>query len=180
MDDRQQEAAGPHPGATAIAPETIDWERARLLSAAGAYGLIYRITDGLVAKVGFVEPEEAHLQQRLAVRGHALPVLGYAEDIDLPLTISRTFCARHGRRSLPKDMIICCCGARLGVLLMPEADTAIWDHFDSLSIAEFLEEVSAYCFEELERNWDASERNLAIYQGRLVALDFGDPEANCW
>ena len=87
-----------------------------------------------------------------------------------------------GRRWLPKDMIICCCccGARLGVLLMPEADTTIWETYDALTIAEFLEEVSTYCFEAFRHTWDEAERNLAIYNGHLVALDFGDPEANCY
>lgn len=85
-----------------------------------------------------------------------------------------------GRRSLPENMIICCCGARLGVLLMPEADTAIWEQYDVLTIAEFLEEVSSYCYEELGHTWDATERNLAVYNGHLVALDFGDPEADCY
>jgi len=180
MPDRQRETSGFQPEATPVALETIDWEHARLLSAAGAYGLIYRVAPGLVAKVGFILPEEAHLQQRLATCGKALPVLGYAEDVSLPLMISRTCCARHGRRWLPEDMIICCCGARLGVLLMPEADTAIWEQYDMLTIAEFLEEVSTYCFEEFGHTWDVAERNLAIYNGHLVALDFGDPEADCY
>lgn len=180
MADRQQEAGSPQPAVTAISLETIDWEHATLLSAAGAYGLIYRVATNVVAKVGFILPEEADLQRRMAVRGQALPVLEYAEDVCLPLKISRAFCARHGRRVLPEDMIMCCCGARLGVLLMPEADTAVWDRFGALAIAEFLEEVDTYCFEELGHNWDAEERNLAIYQGHLIALDFGDKEADCY
>jgi hypothetical protein len=179
MLDRQRGTSDLRPEATPVAPETIDWEGATLLSAAGAYGLIYRVAPGLVAKVGFVAPEEAHLQQRLAACGKALPVLGCAEDIPLPVMISRTFCARHGQRALPQDMIICCCGAPLSVLLMPEADTAIWETYDALTIAEFLEEVSSYCYEELGHTWDAAERNLAIYNGHLVALDFGDLEADC-
>ncbi len=137
MPDRQRETSSLRPEATPVTLETIDWEHAKLLSAAGAYDLIYRVAPGLVAKVGFILPEEPHLQQRLAACGKALPVLGYAENVALPLTISRTFCARHGRRSLPEDMIICCCGARLGVLLMPEADTAIWERYDALTIAEW-------------------------------------------
>jgi len=42
-----------------------------MLSAAGAYGVIYRVAPGLVAKVGFILPEEARLQQRLAACGKA-------------------------------------------------------------------------------------------------------------
>ena len=98
----------------------------------------------------------------------------------LPLEMSRTFCAKPGRRVLPKDMIICCCGIPLSVLLMPEADTAIWETYDVLTIAEFLEEVGTSCFEELGHAWDAEERNLAIFEDHLVALDFGDPEADCY
>jgi len=157
----------------------IDWEQAKLLSAIGAYGLIYRVAPGLVVKVGFIEPEEAELQQRLAGLGKTLPVLAYVEACDVPQIISQTFCAQHGRRSLPKDMIICCCGSPLDVLLMPEADTAIWDHYDDLTIAEFLEEIDTFCFEQ-GVVWDVSERNLAMYSGRLVALDWGNPEAPCW
>jgi hypothetical protein len=167
-------------GIVSVVPEMIDWEHARLLSAAGAYGLIYRVAEGVVAKIGFIEPEEAAFQRLLAAAGKALPVLAYAETMCLPPKISRTFCARHGRRLLPKDMIVCCCGMSLGVLLMPEADTAIWETFDALTIAEFLEEVSSYCFEELGHIWDAEDRNLAIYDGQLVALDFGNPDANCY
>jgi hypothetical protein len=126
--------------------------------------VIYRVAPGLVAKVGFVESAEARLQQRLAACGKALPVFGYAENVALPLKISRTCCARHGRRWLPEDMIVCCCGMQLSVLFMPEADTAIWVRYDALPIAEFLEEVSSYCYEELGHTWDAAERNLAIYQ----------------
>jgi hypothetical protein len=178
--EKQQEAASLQPGASAISPEPVDWEHATLLSANEAYGLIYRIAPNLVAKVGFILPEETDLQQRLAARGQALPVLEYALDVSLPLKISQMFCAKHGRRVLPEDMIICFYGAPLIVLLMPKTDTAIWDRFDALTIAEFMEEVSTYCFEELGHTWDAEERNLAIYQGHLVALDFGDPEADCY
>lgn len=174
MTDRQRKVETP------VSLDPIDWEHVPLLSAAGAYGLIYRVVHGLVAKVGIIAREEADLQQHLAACGKALPVLGYAEDVSLPLTISRMFCAQHGRRALPKDMITCCCGMPLSVLLMPKADTAIWETFDALTIAEFLEETSSYCYEELGHVWDAEERNLAIYNGHLIALDFGDTEARCY
>ena len=78
MTDNQREMNSLRPGATPVSPETIDWEHARLLSAAGAYGLIYQVAVGLVAKVGFVEPEEADVQRRLAERWRpeeALPLL---------------------------------------------------------------------------------------------------------
>jgi hypothetical protein len=171
----------PHHQRTRITPETIDWGNAVLLTTAGAYGLVYRIAEGLVAKVGLIEPQEVKLQQRLADLGKALPVLAYAECVSLPFKISEAFCARHGLRVLAEDMVICCCDMPLAVLVMPEADTAIWDNeYDSLEIAEFIEEIDTFCLEELGHNWDAEERNLAIYQRHLVALDFGDPDANCY
>ena len=65
MPDRQRGTSSLRPEATPVTLETIDWEHAKLLSAAGAYGVIYRVAPGLVAKVGFILPEEARLQQCL-------------------------------------------------------------------------------------------------------------------
>lgn len=182
MTDTQAGEPGDLPAAEAppLSPETIDWKRALLRSTIGAYALIYEVAPGVVAKVGFVAAEESERQGRLAERGWALPVLGYAGDLDLPRFISKAVCAEHGLRELPEDMVACCCDSPLAVLLMPEADPAIWEYFDALTIAEFIEQVDAYCFEELGEQWDGEERNVAVYQGHLVALDFGDPEADCW
>ncbi len=124
--------------------------------------------------------EAEELQLRLAERGWALPVLGYAQDLQLPGSISKAFCAEHGLRELPEDMVACCCGWPLSVLLMLEADTVIRESFDALTIAEFIEQVSTYCIDELGEVWEAEERHVAVYQGHLVALDCGDPEADCW
>jgi hypothetical protein len=163
-----------------ISPQAIDWERALLRSASGGYALIYEVIPGVVAKVGFVEPEEASLQGKLAQRGWPLPVIGYAQATDLPPAITQAVCSEHGLRELPQDMIACSCGRPLSVLLMPEADPDVWAHFDAPTVARFIEQVSSYCFEEPGERRNAEERNVAVYRGRLVALDCGDPDAPCW
>ena len=162
-----------------VSIKSISWDGAQLFSAMGSYALIYRVAPGVVAKVGLVERQEVELQQRVAETGRALPVWDYEERIAVPSSISETFCSEHGNRSLPDDMVSCSCGEPLSILLMPEANLAIWKHFDALSIAEFMEEVSTYCLEEFDFSWDCAERNLAIHQGHLVALDFGDAEEHC-
>jgi hypothetical protein len=181
MSDTQQGEPGGPPATQEppLSPQTIDWTQALLRSSIGAYGLVYEVAPGVMAKVGFILPEEAERQGRLAERGWALPVLGYAQDLDLPRFISKAVCAEHGLRELDEDMVACCCDAPLSVLLMPEADPAIWEHFDEAAVAAFIAQVDAYCSAELGADWDAEDRNVAVYQGRLVALDFGDPEAPC-
>lgn len=163
-----------------LSPQTIDWGRAHLRSTIGSYALIYVVDPGIVAKVGFIEPEEVQVQRHLAECGWALPVLGYVQSLQLPQDVSHAFCAQHGLRELPQDMLCCCCGWLLSVLLMPEADPAIWSHFTAKEVYAFMEQVSDYCLRELDVIWDAEDRHVAVYQGSLVALDLGNPEADCW
>ena len=85
MPDRQRGTSSLRPEATPVALETIDWEHAKLLSAAGAYGVIYRVAPGLVAKVGFILPEEARrIARRFAMRSHPCSSKSPSPSITIP------------------------------------------------------------------------------------------------
>ncbi len=98
----------------------VNWESAGLAPYdVGGYSVIYELAPGLVMKAGLVEPEEVAIQQQLAQRGLALPVLDYEERVVASESVRRAVCSQHGIR--PVIANTCTCNETVGVLLMPQA-----------------------------------------------------------
>ncbi len=131
-------------------------------------------------KAGLVEPEEVAIQQQLAQRGLALPVLDYEERVVASESVRRAVCSQHGIR--PVIANTCTCNETVGVLLMPQASPLPERMSAAYSqrIDLFMERVSEVCVTELGVAWDAVRKNVARFGSRLVALDFGDPDREDW
>ncbi len=153
----------------------IGWRKRRVIGM-GGYSVVYAIVTGLCVKVGQIAEDEAEAQRHLAGRGLALPVLDYASGVGLAAVIHRECCGRHGVRRdiLAEDGVPCTCREALDALLMPIADLAV-STWDEATRFRFRLQVDQVCEKELDRIWDNRPANLACYQGRLVALDFGEP-----
>ncbi len=162
----------PSASVPAIQVEAIDWEDRQVLDG-GGFALVYQVTPGVAAKVGNVRSDEAMAQRHFAAQGKALPVFDYEESVDLPDDVSQEVCPVHGERA---DIVPvgadCTCGEPQSILLMPLAEPA-WEEANSPEGRAFMEGIIDEC-DELGRYWDDRSGNLARYQGRLVALDFGE------
>jgi hypothetical protein len=129
----------------------------------------------VVAKVGQIEPSEVEAQRHFAGQGLALPVFDYQQQVELPPAVGREVCPVHGLRVdiLPEEGYTCTCGTPQAVLLMPAADDDL-DGVDQAELAAFLSDFAQRCEQEVGLRWDSRALNVARYQGRLVALDFGE------
>ncbi len=154
----------------------INWFSSEIsLIEPSGYGVVYSVFRGFVAKAGLIEPEEAAAQREMANLGYALPVLDFAEDQELSSKIRREICSVHGvRRVVPN---VCQCNWLHSVILMPHAQNV--KGFTLEQIDSFIETVAD---EAWKRGilWEGDYRNVASFQGKLVALDFGDPEREDW
>ena len=153
----------------------IRWRKRRVIGM-GGYSVVYKFAVGLCVKVGQITVGEAEAQRHLSGRGLALPVLDYVSGIELAASIRRECCGRHGVRRdiLAEDGVPCTCREALDALLMPIADLDV-STWDEATLFAFRLQVDQVCEKELDRIWDNRPANLACYQGRLVALDFGEP-----
>lgn len=155
----------------------IQWRKRHVIGM-GGYSVVYAIASGLCVKVGKITEGEAETQRHLARRGLAVPVRDHAPGLELAVVIHRECCGRHGvrrdTRSVAEDGVLCTCGEGLDALLMPIADPDI-SAWDERARHAFRLQVDRVCEEELRNIWDFRPANLACYQGRLVALDFGEP-----
>jgi PRTRC genetic system protein C len=149
----------------------VNWADRSVLGG-GGYAVVYRIND-FALKVGRIEPDEVEAQRHFATQGLALPVLSYQPELDLPEAVSRELCPRHGLRQeiLPLDQP-CSCDEAQAALLMPVADCDLAGVAPD-EIRAFIAGFARACETQLGRFWDTRPSNVACYQGRLVALDFG-------
>lgn len=152
----------------------IEWAEAEWIGL-GGYAVVYRIVPGVAAKVGRIKPKEAEAQRHFARQGLALPVWDYRAGCQVPERVDREICPVHGlRREILPEGLACTCGSpQHDVLLMPEADGAPVDP-NSTECRAFMICFSQDCERQLGLLWDARPANVAYYQGRLVALDFGE------
>lgn len=155
----------------------INWKRRKIIGG-GGFAVVYQVAPGVVAKVGQIGQKEVEAQRYFARQKLALPVLDYQPEAELPAKVSREVCPIHGPRKkiLPEDGYVCTCNSAQAVLLMPLADST-----DGVSIDEirgFLTGFSRDCEQQLGHYWDARPANVACYQGRLIALDFGEEEVS--
>lgn len=157
-----------------VSLESIDWHAATYL-ASGCCGVVFAVSPGIVAKVALhLLPYEAGIQAQLAAEGLALPVLAYAQAQWLPPRIRQAACSLHGLRRSPFGST-CTCGLPVDILLMPRAERICTD--DELQKPELiilLDRVSSRSWQLSHQLWDCHAGNVALYQGRYVALDFGD------
>jgi hypothetical protein len=163
---------------TPIAPvssEAIDWQAASYL-ASGCCGVVFAVQPGIVAKVApRILPHEASIQSTLAQEGLALSVLAYAQAQWLPSHIRQAACSLHGLRRLSFDSS-CTCHLPVDVLLMPRAERICTDeeYADTDELVALAERVGQVCWHIGQYLWDEHAGNIAVYQGRYIALDFGD------
>jgi hypothetical protein len=152
---------------------SIDWQRAIFL-ASGCSGVVYEIAPSIVAKVApCIKPQEAHLQSLLAREDLALPVLGYAQRVWLPQEIRQAACSPHGIRRWTAGC--CTCNHSVDILLMPRVERIGTDNeLDHAEVVILRARVERLCKLIYQGTWDCHAGNLAVYQGRYVALDFGD------
>lgn len=152
----------------------IDWDQADRIGM-GGYAVVYRVGPGVVVKVGRVKPEEVEAQRYWARRLLALPVWDYRPKGPVPARIAQELCPVHGirREILPEGAPCSCDVEHHDLLLMPEADNAPVDT-KSQAYRAFVMFFSRDCEQQLGHYWDARPSNVASYQGRLVALDFGE------
>ena len=145
------------------------WYGAKVIGC-GGYGTVFRLRNGLIAKVGSVNEDEAITQRFYHSKRLALPVLAYFESWTTP-TIQRKACPKHGARKHVVDKEACTCHEMNGVIIMPEAVTGIVtkDEFEYLQ-----ERINKLESKHPELNpWDDRDSNCARYQGVVVGLDFG-------
>jgi hypothetical protein len=155
----------------------VNWDSPELQPKdAGGYSVIYSVVPGLIAKVGLIERDEVEAQRFLASMGLALPVLDFAETHETSEAVRRAVCSAHGVRPVVANR--CTCHEPVAVLCMPEAHGI--ETFRETEIERFMVTVAAICQTQLARVWDMRVHNVASYRGRLVALDFGDPEREDW
>ena len=150
----------------------IYW-RNRVYLSGGGFANIYRVAPGYVAKVGSVTNEEFHLQQAAAAAGLGIPPADYTDAAVLPDVVRREACPVHGkRRRIVPCGCDCACRDDVAVLLMPEGQEPAQE-----SLAEAVDRL--YDALEAAGVWwpDPRPGNVLSYQGRLVACDFGRPEA---
>src|SRR5436190_17889364 len=140
----------------------------------GGYAVVYRVGSDRIAKVGQIEPEEVEAQRYLARLNQALPVIDYAETVELPSRLHHETCPVHGlRKAFLGDGYYCTCDLSVDVLLMPLADTDL-SRVSAAEIQAFRMAIAEICERDLHRCWDDRPANVARYQGHLVALDFGE------
>jgi hypothetical protein len=153
----------------------INWKRRKIIDG-GGFALVYQVAPGVVAKVGQIGQKEVQAQRHFARQQQALPVLDYQPEAELPARVSREVCPIHGPRKkiLPEDGYICTCNSPQAVLLMPLAEST--KGVSSDEIRAFLMGFSRDCEQQRGHYWDARPANVARYQGRLIALDFGEEE----
>lgn len=153
---------------------SINWQGPDLAKfSVSGKSVLYKPGAGLIAKVGLlIEPDEMEAQRRMAALGLALPVIDYAFQANVGMRVSRDVCSAHGIRPVTREE--CTCGVAHSVLLMPEA--APIRGYQRPEIERFIHRVQAVSQRVLQRDWDGREPNVALYQGHLVALDFGTPE----
>ena len=142
----------------------------------GGYSVLYKLAPGLVAKVGLIEPEEAKAQEYFSTLGLALPVIDYGSQVGVGEKVSHDVCSVHGIRPVVENY--CSCGHSQAVLLMPEAHPPIG--YKEAEILTFMDHVSDLYARLFDATWDYQKRNVAVFQGHLVALDFGNPEREDW
>lgn len=159
--------------------QEINWGRKKqCLSKQGSYCCVYRIEPGLVLKLGIIDEREARRQERAGKDRIALPVLAYEEHASLvPLRyVHETWANIEGyeQGEIPRHTRHCpCVQERYSGLLMPEAKALDRTRYTPEQISAFLQQVTRYCLHTLNFDWEAKVLNIAEYQGKLVALDFG-------
>lgn len=152
--------------------DALDWSTATFI-ASGCSGVVYEVTPGIVAKVSSsLSSAEATIQAVLAQEGLALPVLGYAQEMWLPDAIRRAACSPHGLRRWHEEC--CTCDQPAAILLMPRVERICrQDELQAAPVVSLIQRVKQVCRALTHQLWDCHTGNIALYQGRYVALDFG-------
>jgi hypothetical protein len=154
----------------------------RQLVGYGAFGAVYQVGDAAI-KIGCIGESEPAIQQWVHRRfRRALPVWAFRPDINLPKTVTREVCPRHGFPSnlWTPSSVNCHCGDSLPVMVMPLAERADQRDVDA-------EDFSEGIFEAVVKKFsvclDIHKGNFLEFNGKLILCDFGDtsdPVADYW
>lgn len=140
----------------------------------GGYAALYEV-NGCAVKIGAIEKGEAERQQwACETYQAALPVLAYAHRVEVTEAVTREACPRHGGEEEGEWGWECYCCQPLDVLVMPLARPAPRKVYYSPEAKTLIATVSNALRKKFDRYWDERPANLAIYEGRLVLLDFGE------
>jgi hypothetical protein len=154
-----------------ISISEIHWNKAEHIGD-GGYGIVYRVAPTLVAKVADaidgIQSREVAIPQFFAARLEAVPILDYAQHVQVPAHIRKAACSVHGLRGIAPQ--ICTCDLPVDVLLMPEAQTPLPRTGE---VFAFLDSILLVCREQFQYPWDAKVTNAGLFEGHFVALDFG-------
>lgn len=134
----------------------------------GAYGAVFRIAEGIVAKVGRVMPDEVERQRYMASQEVAVPVLYYAERFPTCFLHNKQCYRNHAGDPDGTD-----CGNYMNVLVMPEALDVPMSRRYTAEVTNFREYISSLVQEKFGEAWDDELRHVKLYEGHLVAIDLG-------
>lgn len=130
-----------------------------------------------------MRPNEVKRQAWFAAQNRALPVLDYLAAIFLSQDVAQECCHVHGpRKDMPQfdiwpklirtGEITCSCDQPLSVILMPKADLP--GDVSKEKLIQFAWGTHILCETQIGFSfYDRRASNVARYQDRLVALDFG-------
>ena len=154
---------------------TLQWDHPPILGA-GGYGVVYALPQNLAIKVGRIEStgmfDEITPQKLMAQYGLALPVLAFFPQVIVPDAVCRDLCGIHGVRVQSGP---CSCRERVhSALLMPQAFSPI-GHFSCKEREKWRTAFEDFYLFHIGRQWHGEEGAILMYQGRLVAIDFGVP-----
>lgn len=163
----------------------LEWEHLSVIGH-GSYSVVFatgKHTRTAVKVAPKIEDDEIRRQNYFAEREMAVPVF-HVEELTAPPQITRLCCYKHGLPHLPRSW--CTCHNPLTMALMPRVeplipdwdDPAIWaeEYVIDPEVLAFMRKVDQECQNMFHKPWDMAERNVGRFQGKLVALDFGQPD----
>lgn len=172
-----------------MTPDTIidravaQWQNTKKELGRGCFGIVLG-WENFAVKIGHIRPEEAEGQKIThAETGLALPVIAYKQNIRFPRALTKTICPVHGE-DRDEEFANCHCGDLLSALIMPAAnkldpdDQKDMDLFSAAAEAFdlFVNDLISSGENHILPYWEVKPDNAGFYDGKLVLLDFGNPD----
>jgi len=153
--------------------DDIDWNQLTMIDY-GSYGVVFATgaqTQTVVKLAYNMDEEEIIRQNHFARQGKAVPVFHYLPIVPPP-GIAKLCCPQHGVTSRRN---FCTCRESVGGALMPRVELlGLYGPVSDENIQYFMDSMYRECWDTFQFSWEPNERNVARFQGKLVALDFGN------
>ena len=153
--------------------DDVDWSQLKRIDN-GSYGVVFATgaqTKTVVRLAYNMDEAEIERQNHFARQGKSIPVFDYASIVPPPEG-AKLCCPQHGVTSWPK---FCTCHLSVGAALMPRVeDLGLYGSVTDETIQNFMDSIYRECHNAFQFSWEPHERNIALFQGELVAIDFGD------